>query len=465
MPNLPTSPRRNSCNVTPAKCTEKKVVAYYTNWGIYDRNYQPMDVAADKITHINYAFVDLKENCSVELYDPWSDVDKNFQGGCVDAQPWGEQNRGNFDALKQLRSKYPHLKILLSFGGWTLSTYFSSCTKNQQTRDSVAKQIGEIVEKFEMDGADLDWEYPGFPGMEGNTQDPADPENYLLLIKEIRNHMGAGKPVTIASGMNPEYIEMMSQNNVLQRLCEELDWVNLMTYDYAGSWNNYTGHLAPLHPSGNDLHRAGWDIASGVDMMIQAGCPAEKMVLGLPFYGRSWTGVRPGNSNGLFVMEAEPGCGSFEPANRDFTDIDLNMVGKDGYVRYWDDVCKVPYLYKESTGEFVTYDDEESIGYKVKYANEMNLGGVMFWELSNDREEKLLDTITGTLDGCTQNPEPSPVTQAPAPATCVAIPNNPHWATDDSCAQCATGYEWWPCNMAGACDCSGLRRRTFDIQV
>jgi chitinase len=337
----------------------------------------------------------------VKIYDPWSDVQRQFNGGCVTAPGWGQDNAGNFDAVKQIRSKYPHLKILLSFGGWTLSKYFSKCTLDATTRADVAKQMANIVDQFDFDGADLDWEYPGWPGAEGNTIDDRDPENYILLVNEIRKEMSPGKPITIASGMNPAYIEMMAQNNVLERLCGALDWVNLMTYDYAGAWNNYTGHLAPLYPSGNELHRPGWNVAEGVEMMIAAGCPAEKLVLGLPFYGRTWSKAAPGESGtGLFVMDAEPGCGSFEEANRDFTDIDMNMVNKNGYVEHWDDVCKVPYLYKESTGEFVTYDNERSIGLKVDFANDKNLGGVMFWELSNDRDEKLLDTITDRLDGC-----------------------------------------------------------------
>lgn len=359
----------------------------------------PMDVPAEKITHINYAFVDLVESCQVKLYDPWSDTDRSFNGGCV------QNATGNFNALKQIRSKYPHLKILLSFGGWTLSKWFSKCTLDQNTRNDVAMQMAQLVDQHNFDGADLDWEYPGFKGADGNTIDDRDPENYLLLINEIRKKMSAGKEITIAAGMNPEYIELMKKNNLVQRMCNALDAVNLMTYDYAGAWNDYTGHLAPLHNAKNDLHRKGWDISGGVEMMIAAGCAPEKMVLGLPFYGRTWTGVRPGedpSKPGLWVMDAKPGCGSFESANRDFTDIDKNLVGKNGYKEYWDDECKVPFLYKESTGEFVTYDNEKSIGLKVDYANAQNLGGVMFWEVSNDREEKLLDTIVERLNGCSR---------------------------------------------------------------
>jgi chitinase len=353
-----------------------------------------MDVPVEKITHINYAFVDLTSSCTIQLYDPWSDVQSNFNGGCV------ESAAGNFNALKQLRNKYPHLKILLSYGGWTLSKYFSQCSLDTTTRNSVAKQMANLVDEHDFDGVDIDWEYPGWPGAEGNTIDDRDPENYILLIDEVRKHLSAGKDITIASGMSAKYIDMMSKNNVLQRLCAALDWVNLMTYDYHGAWSDLTGHLAPLYHSGNPQHEQGNDIASGVEAMIAAGCPAEKLVLGLPFYGRTWKGARPGDSNGLWVTGAEPGCGSFEPANRDFTDIDKNMVNQNGYQEHWDDVCKVPYLYKESTGEFVSYDNEQSIGIKVDYVNTHNLGGVMFWELSNDREEKLLDVIVDRLDGC-----------------------------------------------------------------
>jgi chitinase len=235
--------------------------------------------------------------------------------------------------------------------------------------------------------------------LEGNTQDPSDAENYLLLIEQIRARMTPGKAITIAQGMNPAYIATQSNNNapgnVLSRICGALDWVNLMTYDYHGSWNDYTGHLAPLYPSGNPMHNEGWDASSGVELMLAAGCPAEKLVLGVPFYGRTWTGA-----TGLWEQGATPGCGSFEKANRDFTDIDLNLKGKNGYVEHWDDVSKVPYLHNPQTGDFVSYDDARSIGLKAQYVNSKGLGGIMAWEMSNDREEVLFDAIIDNLDGC-----------------------------------------------------------------
>jgi chitinase len=231
--------------------------------------------------------------------------------------------------------------------------------------------------------------------------------NYKMLIQAIRGKFDARssvhKIITIAHGMAPKHIEYMKP----VAIHEVLDWVNTMSYDYNGYWNDHTGHLAALYNSDvieAPYEKENWTVDGGIQLMIANGVPPSKLVLGVPFYGRSWRGVQPGSKHGLWQVGEGPGCGSFERANYDYYDLNRNIVGKKGFVRHWDSEAKVPYLYNELTGEFVTYEDKESLTGKVDYVNQKGLGGVMFWEQSNDERhgspDSLVKVITDNLNGC-----------------------------------------------------------------
>ncbi len=219
------------------------MIAYYPGWATYDRNYQVADIDAEKVTHINYAFANIA-NGEVVVGDVYADTDKAFPGDCWEPGC----KRGNFNQLNKLKQKHPHLKTLISVGGWTWSNNFSDVALTDASRTKFADSAVRFIREWGFDGVDLDWEYP----VEGGLVDgrPEDKRNFTLLLKKVRQKLDeAGKQdgkeylLTIASGANPNYVK----NTELDQVQAQLDWINIMTYDFHGGWENVSGNNAPLY--------------------------------------------------------------------------------------------------------------------------------------------------------------------------------------------------------------------------
>jgi len=190
--------------------------------------------------------------------------------------------------------------------------------------------------------------------------------------------------LTIASADN-EFVAGIE----LARVARSLDWFNLMAYDFHNSLTPTTGHHAGLHPSKFDPpdDRAA---DKAVKQYLAAGVPASKLVLGVPFYGRAFTDVAP-EHNGL-----QQKYGKFfgAPSWRELT---ADYIGKNGYVRYWDEQAQVPYLWNAKTHTFVSYEDPQSLRIKTGFIKSRHLGGAMYWEQSLDKDSELLDVLVKGL--------------------------------------------------------------------
>jgi chitinase len=378
----------------------KRIVAYFVEWGIYQRNYHVASIPGDKVTHINYAFAKVSPQGEVGLYDSFAAIDKAYPG-----DKWDPPTtlRGNFNQLLQLKKKHPHLKTLISLGGWTLSGPFSDVAFTAETRSKCAKSCASFVSKYGFDGVDVDWEYPGGGGLEGNKVRPEDRANYPLLLAEIRKELDAqGKKdgkrylLTIAAPAGPKNIA----NFDLPAMTPLLDWYNLMAYDFHGGWDKQTGFNAPLYADPKDPRDEGtrkhFNVDAAVKAYLGAGVPADKLVLGVPFYGRGWGGVKDAN-NGLYQPAAGPAPrGSFEAGVWDWKDLAANYVPRMPGHRHAD--TRVPWLFDPKTGVMISYDDPESMKVKAEYIAQQKLGGAMIWELSgDDPRTSLLDALHGVL--------------------------------------------------------------------
>ena len=375
---------------------EKRVVAYFIAWGIYGRNYHVSDLeaVADKITHINYAFANISNGRCV-LGDPYADTDKAYLGDSWDAGAL----RGCFNQLIKLKENNPHIKTLISIGGWTWSKNFSDVALSSSSRRIFAESAVDFMLRYGFDGIDIDWEYPVGGGLGTNIKRPVDKHNYTLLMQEIRNQLDA-----IASAFSensPHFLttiatpagESKYNNIALGAIEDHLDWINIMTYDFYGSWNTTTGHNAPLYADD------GYDIDHTVNGYINAGVPANKIVLGVPFYGRSFKSVPAGAYEGYGSSTAGAGPGTWENGVLDYQDIKENYKTNSAWEYTWDDTAKVPYLYNEAEQKWISYDNPQAIRTKTEYVNDNNLGGVMFWDItSDDDNHTLLKTIKDNLD-------------------------------------------------------------------
>ncbi|MGG4127061.1 glycosyl hydrolase family 18 protein [Paenibacillus illinoisensis] len=426
-----------------------KIVGYYPAWAAYGRNYNVTDIDPTKVTHINYAFADIcwngihgnpdpsgpnpvtwscqneksqtinVPNGTIVLGDPWIDTGKQFAG-----DTWDQPYAGNINQLNKLKQINPNLKTIISVGGWTWSNRFSDVAATSATREVFANSAVDFLRKYNFDGVDLDWEYPVSGGLDGNSKRPEDKQNYTLLLSKIREKLDAAEAVdgkeyllTIASGASPTY----AANTELANIASIVDWINIMTYDFNGAWQKISAHNAPLNadpaaasagvPDSNTFN-----VAAGAQGHLNAGVPAAKLVLGVPFYGRGWDGCAQASNGQYQTCSGGSSIGTWEAGSFDFYDLEANYINKNGYTRYWNDTAKVPFLYNASNKRFISYDDAESIGHKTAYIKSKGLGGAMFWELSGDRNKTLQNKLKSDLSTGGTTP--------PADTTSPSVPGN-----------------------------------------
>ncbi len=361
--------------------TPFRVVGYFTSWSIYDTQYFVTDIEASLLTHINYAFANISADGEVVLGDPWADVEIPLAD-----EPEDAPLKGNFHQLQLLKEQYPHLQTLISVGGWTWSGRFSDVALTAESREKFAKSARDFMIEYGFDGVDLDWEYPTGGGNVGNTERPEDLENFVLLLEAVRAELDAqgeadGRHylLTIAAGAGKSAYEPLDWD----RIHPVLDFINVMTYDMSGGWSEVSGLSAPLYDSSADPVE-GMSTDSVMQAFLGLGIPSDKIVLGVPFYGHSWNGVSDEN-NGLY----QP----FKQA--DAINYDYRLLTTGGYLdtmtRFWHDEAQVPWLYTDANdGLIISYEDPTSIKLKAQYARDNGLGGVMFWELSDDSEDSAL---------------------------------------------------------------------------
>jgi chitinase len=369
-------------------------IAYFSSWSFYDSGLTLMDIDGDLLTHVNFAFAYLDVDGQVMVGDQDADLNIDFE---KDLGGREEGSYGHFGQIRPLKEKYSHLKVLISIGGWSWSTNFSDVAADPVKRDRFAASAAEFVSMYGFDGVDIDWEYP-VEGGDNITHRPEDNINFEMLLKATRkalNEQGAfdGKTyiLSIAARASGRFIE---DANLLEAM-QYIDYINLMTYDFHGSWENITDFNTPLFSLHDNL-----SIDSSVAAYLSAGINPADINLGLAFYGKGWINVATTENNGLRQPAEVPtntgfGFGTWDPGSFEAWDIFQNYVNKNGYVRFYDEVAQCPYVFNGNT--WIGYDDEQSIRVKTEYAMEKGLGGVMFWDFSGDLDYILQKTIAETL--------------------------------------------------------------------
>lgn len=332
---------------------------------------KPDGIDAHSLTRVNYAFA-------------------NIEGGRM--VPGFTHDAENFAMLTTLRRANPSLKILVSVGGWLWSGGFSDVALTKQSRTIFIASVSNFLVRYDLDGLDIDWEYPGMAGA-GHAFRSEDKANFTLLLKELRiefdRERKRGKRrmvLSIAAGASEEYLA----HTQMREVQKYVDTVNLMSYDYyEPKGDKITGHHAPLFTNPADPKK----ISANASVLAfeAAGVPAVKIVLGIPFYGHVWGGVMNKN-HGLF----QPGQAIPQPYAPYRVISDEIKTGE--FERFWDSVASAPYLYNADKHIFVSYDDPESISAKCAYVLKQKLGGVMFWDYSGDPSLVLLQTISKQLE-------------------------------------------------------------------
>jgi chitinase len=333
---------------------------------------KPGQIDPHLITRINYAFANIKDGRMVAGSD--------LAGA-------------NFTILTALRKENPALTVLVSVGGWDWSGGFSDAVLTEHSRQTFIDSVMAFLKSYDLDGLDIDWEYPGMPGA-GHKFRAEDGANFTTLLKELRERFDRETAathrrlyLTIAAGASNEYL----QHTEMAKAQEFLDTVNLMSYDFSeASSDKIANHHAPLYINPASPKKESAD--SSVKAFETAGVPAGKIVLGVPFYGHQWGEVGAAN-HGLF-QPGKPVAGDWAS----YAAISSSYLSN-GFVRYWDATAKAPYLYNAEKQIFVSYEDSESLAAKCDYILSNKLAGVMFWEYSGDPSGTLLKTIDGAFHG------------------------------------------------------------------
>lgn len=372
-----------ACHPEPADNQQKPVImAYY----VAERDYQPEKIPVEKLSHIIYSFTVVIEG-EMRFRNP-------------------DEAGPKLEALVRQKSRNPNLKVMIACGGWGADG-FSDMALTEEGRAKFIESARSFIAQYELDGMDMDWEYPGISGA-GTMARPEDTENFTALMKGLREMLDtfdSPKILTFASAGWKRYYDFIEVDEVMKYA----DYMNVMTYDQVSGESIYTGHHTPLGYVANQdiegtpfqahldsLYAAGAapdndpeSVEKIVDFLINIGVNPAQIVIGSAFYGRVWKGVPPANQ-GLYQRSRDIHIGWLGYQQiRDRYETDSN------FVRHWDEKAKAPFMYEVKDSLLVSYDDTVSVALKTRYAIDKQLGGIMFWQLGNDTKEpgSLLDAI------------------------------------------------------------------------
>jgi chitinase len=335
-----------------------KVIGYYTGNAEAVRKYP-----VEKMTHIIYSFLKL-QNDSLSFSN--------------------DEQRKTLQQLVELKKQYPHLKIMVSIGGWGGCASCSGLFASAEHRGNFAKSTVALFKKYNIDGLDLDWEYPAIEGYPGHAWDKSDKNNFTELVKALRTEMGSDFLLSFAAGGFTKYLqESIDWGAVMP----QVDFVNLMTYDLVNGYSQVTGHHTLLY----DYRPEQESTRKCVEWLLNKNVTPGKLIVGAAFYARVWEHVE-NKDHGLYQ------AGKFLQgvAYKDFA---TYFSDSSGYKYFWDKKAMAPFQYSASKKLFATFDDKHSIREKAKFIRSKKLGGMMFWELSEDAAaDGLLDEIGKRLN-------------------------------------------------------------------
>lgn len=400
-------------NVPYQNTSNKMVGAYFVEWGIYGRNYHAYDIPAKNLTHLFYGFIPVcgpnaslqrdnpqgysalqaqcqgKPNYSVVVHDKFAALEKSYAN-----DKWDQPVKGLFAEMYRLKKTNPHLKILPSVGGWTLSDPLYDIGTNATHRATFVASMVQFIKTYDFfDGIDIDWEFPGGGGANEALGSAQDGAGFVLLMRDLRLALNAlslqtGRTYQLTAAMSGG-VPKLSQVD-WESAHQYMDYINLMTYDYYGAWNGTLGHMTGLYPNPNSP-LPGYSAQEAVNHLLARQVPAGKITIGAAMYGRGWKNVANVSGNNPFSGTGGEGiAGSWEKGIEDYKKIETQMMGgvngtgSNGFSLFWDDTGKASFVWDPVSKTLVSFDTKRSVQAKGQFVRQQNLGGIFAWELDGD---------------------------------------------------------------------------------
>lgn len=343
----------DAAEAMPVSPDQLAVMGYYTGDG---RDLDRYDFT--KLTHLIFSFVYLDGNQA------------SFRDEAAVAA---------YQRLLALKAEYPHLKVMLALGGWGGCEPCSEVFSSAENRRAFARSVKTVLTEIGGDGLDLDWEYPAIEGHPGHPYKPQDRQNFTALVQDLRSTLGEEYLITVAAGGFDEFLQKSLD---WQQVTPLINSVNLMSYDLVNGFSTVTGHHTPVYSTAGQKQSTD----NAVRYLLEAGVPAQKIVIGAAFYSRVWEGVQD-TDHGRYQS------GKHVPGLR-YSQLVEEYRPDNGYQVFWDEEAGAAYAYDAKSQRYATFDTPQSVALKTRYAKELGLGGIMFWELPGDSDEgALVDAI------------------------------------------------------------------------
>lgn len=350
--------------------TSSKRPVFFCYWGSWSHyrtgagKFSVGQIDPSLCTHLVYAFAKL-ENGVIAAFDPYLDLEDNY-------------GLGMYKKVNSLKVAHPHLKTLLAIGGWNEgSEKYSSMASTPEGRQRFAQSVLGFLNKYGFDGLDFDWEYPAARG-----GGPQDKQNFVLLLQELRKVLGPGRLLTAAVSAGKSTVDGAYD---VPAIMKHVDYISVMAYDFFGAWNSYTGHCSPLGVRENaSEEEKTLNVECAVKMWLDKGADPDKLVLGMPLYGRTFTLANPSN-DGFLAPTVGPGPAG--PVTREagylgYSEICTQLLASKDWKITRDAGVVAPVAVKGNL--WIGYDDAQSLTAKVLFARSLGLAGAMVWSIETD---------------------------------------------------------------------------------